>query len=216
MNDFATRFKEARARAGTSVAEIAKKLGVSVQSVYGWESGAVPKGDRLERLAEFLDVDLHWLAFGQGAALALRDEDGDLAVPLLDTVTKAGHNTADSSGRVISFMKLDALWARGNLRLSNTRSVAMIAVSGDSMEPTLKNGNMVLVDTAVASIDVEAIYVVRCGNSDFIKRFQRLPNGRLLMISDNSFYKEIEIDPTSDQFQVLGRAIYVWQGVRLF
>ena len=90
MNDFATRFKEARARAGASVAEIAKKLGVSVQSVYGWESGAVPKGDRLERLAEFLDVDLHWLAFGQGAASALRDEDGDLAVPLLDTITKAG------------------------------------------------------------------------------------------------------------------------------
>lgn len=216
MSNFSSRFKSARQAAGVSISQIAKQLDVSPQSVYGWETGAMPKGDRLERLAEYLGVDLHWLAFGESSAVTIRDENGDLAVPLLDTLTVAGPNETESSGRVMSFLRLDPVWARGHLRITNTKRVAMIAVTGDSMAPTLQNGNMVIVDTAISVIDAEAIYVVRFGTADFIKRFQRLPSGKLLMISDNSFYKEIEIDPVTDQFKVLGRAVYVWQGQSLY
>ncbi|WP_279005947.1 helix-turn-helix domain-containing protein, partial [Sutterella wadsworthensis] len=66
MSNFANRFKQARINAGVSIASIAKEMGISVQSVYGWAEGSIPKAERIERLAELLGVSLQWLAFGEG------------------------------------------------------------------------------------------------------------------------------------------------------
>lgn len=216
MSDFSSRFREARLSAGLSINTIAQRLGVSKQSVYGWETGSIPKAARIEELSSLLGVDLHWLTFGESSAHSVRDEDGDLVVPLLDTITSAGYSGSESSGRVVSLMKIDPQWARSNLRITSAKSVAMIAVTGDSMTPTLESGAMVIVDTAVSTVDADAIYVVRISGSDFIKRFQRIPGGKLLMISDNPKYREMEVDPAEGDFSVLGRAVFVWHGTALF
>ena len=45
-------FKQARRRAGLTARQVAKKFGVSLAAVYGWEKGtSLPRGERLPQIA---------------------------------------------------------------------------------------------------------------------------------------------------------------------
>lgn len=224
MSNFADRFKQARINAGVSISSIAKEMGISVQSVYGWAEGSIPKAERIERLAELLGVSLQWLAFGEGEIKALGSETGGIIVPLLNIAHSAGFNGGGNGSWVDApivarLLELDPVWVTENLTcLSAARNLAMVHVSGDSMEPTLRNSDIVLVDRGVNRINREGIFAVTCDNGFYIKRFQRILGSRLMMISDNQFYKPQEFDPQdkSLKFEVCGLALWAWQGKRLF
>lgn len=50
-------FREARQKAGKTVAEVMKHMGVSGAAVYMWETGeTTPRPDKLVKLAEFYGV----------------------------------------------------------------------------------------------------------------------------------------------------------------
>lgn len=62
---FAKRLAEARMNVGLNQTELAKRLGVSAQSVQQWESGnTAPRSKRMQSLAWTLGVSQEWLAFG--------------------------------------------------------------------------------------------------------------------------------------------------------
>ena len=199
-------------------------MGISVQSVYGWAEGSIPKAERIERLAELLGVSLQWLAFGEGEIKAMGSETGGIIVPLLNIAHSAGFNGGGNGSWVDApivarLLELDPVWVTENLTcLSAARNLAMVHVSGDSMEPTLHNSDIVLVDRGVSHINREGIFAVTCDDGFYIKRFQRILGSRLMMISDNQFYKPQEFDPQdkSLKFEVCGLALWAWQGKRLF
>lgn len=217
MSSFSERFQQARASAGLSVQQIAKHFGVSVQSVYGWENGSLPRADRMENLADYLGVDLQWLTYGGDECKSFRNRESDsIVVPLLDVRMSAGSGAFKGNGRVTRLMELDAAWVRDNLVISSATGLALCNVMGDSMTPTLNNNDIVLVDSGVTEILQDGIFAAELDGAFFIKRFQRIPGKKLLMISDNHFYKEIEVDPTKVPFTVMGQALWTWQGKRLY
>jgi len=72
------RLHEARSRAGLSMSEIARRLGVSPQSVQQWESGTTtPRPQRIRDLAALLGVTEGYL-LGAGEELAAAAEAGAL------------------------------------------------------------------------------------------------------------------------------------------
>lgn len=223
MTNFSDRFKQARLNAGVSIASIAKDMGISAQSVYGWAEGSIPKAERIERLADLLGVSLQWLAFGEGDIKAMGSESGGIIVPLLNIAHSAGFSAGNGSWVdapiVARLLELDPVWVTENLTcLSTARNLAMVHVSGDSMEPTLKNADIVLVDRGVTRVAREGIFAVSIDDDFYIKRFQRVIGSKLMMISDNKFYPPQEFDPTdgSLKFTVCGMALWAWQGKRLF
>ena len=223
MSNFANRFKQARINAGVSIASIAKEMGISVQSVYGWAESSIPKAERIERLAELLGVSLQWLAFGEGEIKAMGSETGGIIVPLLNVAHSAGFGGSNGSWVdapiVARLLELDPAWVTENLTcLSASSNLAMVRVSGDSMEPTLRNSDIVLVDRGVTRINREGIFTVTFDDGCYIKRFQRIIGAKLMMISDNQFYKPQEFDPQDEslKFEVCGLALWAWQGKRLF
>lgn len=74
--DISSRITQAREAAEMSKSELARKMGVTPQSVYDWETGNTqPRGKRLNELAEALGVSVHWLAFGEEAPHAITTRD---------------------------------------------------------------------------------------------------------------------------------------------
>ena len=54
--------RSARLKAGKTVAEVMKHMGVSDAAVYQWETGeTTPRPDKLVRLAEYLGVTVDFL-----------------------------------------------------------------------------------------------------------------------------------------------------------
>jgi transcriptional regulator with XRE-family HTH domain len=81
-----------------------------------------------------------------------------------------------------------------------------VQVSGDSMEPTLAEGDLIIVDTARTNVDASGIYVVELQGDLLVKRVQRRMDGSLVLISDNAAYAPETIQAgAAHTLRVLGR-----------
>ena len=213
MKNIGKRIKESRKAAGLSCAEIAKMLDVSPQSVYGWEAGAVPKPDRLERLAEILAVPLRWLVYGDGECRSYRANGDGIVIPMLDVNASAGSGVVNYDAAVITLMTIKESWVREHAGTVQS-TLRIFFVRGDSMVPTLSNGDCILVDESVSNISSDGIYVVSFDEQVYVKRFQRIPGRRLRMLSDNADrYPPIDLDPDKiHDFRVHGHVLHSWHG----
>lgn len=214
---FAKRFEEARERAGLSVASLSKRLGVSPQSVYLWQQGSVPKAARLRELADLLGVSLQWLVYGNEEPHSVMDyQNGVVVVPQLNIEPSAGFGgfVDSESDSVVKMIGLSTEWLNQTLPGVNRQSLVVHSVSGDSMQPTLKDHDFVLLDTSVEQATRDGLYIVGFDGLLFAKRIQVLPGRKLSLISDNDAYKPITIDLTDESFsfRVIGRIVYSWTG----
>ena len=88
----------------------------------------------------------------------------------------------------------------------NTKRCRVIEVIGDSMEPTLENRAMILVDFQRTTRRRDKIFAVRTADGPVVKRRQRDEDGWWL-ISDNKAYKPV---PWPHDAQVIGQVM--WTG----
>ena len=92
--------------------------------------------------------------------------------------------------------------------------VGRVVVRGRSMEPTLRDGDDILVDRDATAVRSGAIYVLRVDDMLVVKRLIGEAGDRLPFVirSDNAAYPEIIAeDPGS--VQVIGRVL--WCGRRM-
>lgn len=103
-------------------------------------------------------------------------------------------------------------WLQRNLG-HTTGQLASVQVIGDSMQPTLLDGDTIIIDRGVQEFGHDAIYAVHMLGQRLVKRVQRKLDGSVVIISDNSAY-ERETVPRSRvrEIEVLGRM--VWPRVR--
>ncbi|MCM1321631.1 MAG: LexA family transcriptional regulator [Bacteroides sp.] len=88
--------------------------------------------------------------------------------------------------------------------------LAALYVAGDSMEPTLHRGDLVVCDSC--GWDGEGIYALRMDGCGYIKRLARKP-GKLVVISDNPKYETWEEPAESETVSIIGRVHYTLKHV---
>ncbi len=85
----------------------------------------------------------------------------------------------------------------------------MIRVAGDSMEPTLSNADLVLVDRSVQRIGRDGLYIIAVEEDLLVKRCQiDLETRAVIVISDNPAYETIRVTDR-DRLDVLGRVVWL-------
>lgn len=91
-------------------------------------------------------------------------------------------------------------------RKGNAKNMVLVKVSGDSMEPTLLNGDLVLVDRGRNYLEPQGgVYAVALDEVIMIKRVQPLGD-RVRIISDNKMYEAFEV--RADQVRINGKVIW--------
>ncbi len=129
-------------------------------------------------------------------------------VPRLALGASAGPGALAGEEAAIGAFRFAARWMREQ-GLDPTMLSAII-VAGDSMEPTLRDGDEILVDRTPRPWR-DGIHVVRAGDALLVKRLDTGRPGTLALVSDNPAYRAIELAP--DEVQVIGRV--VWKSGRL-
>ncbi len=87
----------------------------------------------------------------------------------------------------------------------------MVDISGDSMEPTLKDGGVILVDHQRTKLEEGGVFVVRMVDGLLVRRVRWYRKERgWRLVSDNDSYKP---EPLPDDALVIGQTI--WTGRRL-
>lgn len=99
-------------------------------------------------------------------------------------------------------------WFQENISKIREQGYELITASGDSMEPTFRNGDLIVVDRQDRDLKRDGVFCVLVDGDLYVKRVQRIP-GAILFISDNSLYRPFEIPIKEVEFrlQVLGRVV---------
>ena len=90
------------------------------------------------------------------------------------------------------------------------KNLAALQVNGDSMEPTLKRGDLVVCDSC--GWDGEGIYALRMDGCGYVKRLSHKP-GKIVVISDNPKYEPWEEPDASEALEIIGRVHYALKHV---
>ena len=164
--------------------------------------------DDRRTLASFFGVDEQVLG---GPPAPMRD--GLIEIPVLNVDASAGFGANAESETAHTRFGFDERWL-SRLTRAKSASLSIIHVLGDSMEPTLSDGDEVLVDASDQGSRLrDGIYVLRADDALVVKRVTLKPGGRKITISsDNSAYPSWD-DVDRSEIQVVGRVIWFGRAV---
>ena len=214
-----------RAR-GEDYASVSRLLGRNQTYVQQFIRRGVPrKLDEDDRrvLARHFDVPEHVLggppsrvgrAVVSQAGESLAADDY-LLIPYLNVGASAGNGVMLASDEhAESALAFQSRWVR-RMSSGDPQALSVIRVEGDSMLPTLADGDPILVDTADAADRMrDGIYVLRVDDALMVKRLTRNPAKRGISIrSDNPAYPSWDDCKLSD-IDLIGRVIWVGRALR--
>ncbi len=216
-----------------SADRLARAVGVSPSAFRKWLRGeAEPSRERLVALADAARVSIAWLAKGEGpepqfeemtgaaqkraAVLGLRGVVSPhrfVLLPKRPEAAAAGAGTPPAPDQRSEFIAFGHDWIRATLGLQPDDLLLETAV-GESMYPTIRSDDLLLVDTTDRKLREFGIYVLEFQGERLVKRVQRKLDNSLVLISDNAIYEPERI-PTerAGEVRVLGRV--VWSGGRI-
>lgn len=234
--------KNYREHAKFTLSEMATMVKVSVTTIVNYETGRrFPDVDFLVDFAEATGEDfLYWLSLrvagsksaGAIAAQALLDNvnliRGSLAegsikplvsLPVHDIRDAANAASATGAGRTADeVLQFSTNWVKRELN-ATPQDLYLIHVDDESMEPTLRPRDTILLDRRVTKPDREGVYILNVEGVPLVKRLQILPGGSVKVVSDNPAYETFTIrlsDINGRDFAILGRVVWVvWAGRRI-
>lgn len=194
--------------------ELARRTGIPRRTLETYLSAdAEPKASRLLAIATAAQVSLDWLISGESLSQHESDDAGWVDVPLYNVQVSAGHGAYLDYEHIITYLKFR--YNSLNRKGLQVNKLAAVQVRGDSMLPTLSEGDTLLIDQTQQIPVGDDIFVIRLSDVLMAKRLQRLANGGIRIISDNPVYPPEQVASTElMQLAVLGRV--VWFGRWLF
>jgi phage repressor protein C with HTH and peptisase S24 domain len=180
----------------------------------------------VSRIAEAANVTLDWLVSGRlpvhhldtldqfreaatdGAMVG--ESDGFVLIPRFGVAASAGAGSMVEADAIDGFISFRESWVRRTLGL-NPKRLALISAEGDSMRPTITEGDVLLIDTSIRRVRDSAIYVLRLDGVLLVKRLRLRMDGSVDVISDNPAYQPELLTATHvESLSIAGRV--VWHG----
>lgn len=216
----AQRLRARAAQMGYRPARLAERAGVSrsfIREILRQRS-LNPNPDTLAKVAAVLRVDVDWLLSGHGRiespADALAGEAPFVAIRFIKVaVSTDGKRTIQDALVGDEPYHFSKVWLRHSFGVS-LDDLRLVNVVGDGMEPTLRNGDIVLIDLSRTAPTPPGIFVMFDGFGLAAKRLQYLSVGSspvVRIFSDNSRY--VAFDRPLDEVKIIGRVR--WSGRHL-
>lgn len=184
--------------------DFAERVGISKNTLAFYERGErTPDASTLAIYRDRLGIDLNWLVTGAGAPGAI----GLAQLPVFDIRASAGLGIPVGPERRLGAIAFDPAFLRAQGARPDQCSV--IAASGDSMQPTIPDGALLVVDHSQTEPRNGHIMVLNVGDDLLVKRIRRRLDGRIDLISDNPAYEPETLGPDAiRQLRVIGRVAY--------
>ncbi|MFT3942079.1 S24 family peptidase [Rhodopseudomonas sp.] len=188
-------------------------LGKSEGHVRRYERGVDIPLTVVAALAAATEIPLEWIVSGRAMERKpplvyvtperQRSDPDDVKLQKLAFKASAGDGALviDEDAEYVGFPR--EILERERLAAQNAR---LMEAFGDSMRPTISDGDMLLIDTSNAGTQIVEgrIYVFSIGDDAFVKRLRRIGR-KIVMVSDNrETFPDVEI-PNELPFRIYGR-----------
>ncbi len=198
---------------GTNASRLAKDAGMGHTGVRDiiLRKTENPKHSTLEGLADILGVPVTEITGGPGLErieLFGDAPDGTRLVPVYDVAASAGHGAIIEGEEQSHSLAFPPDYLQ-RLTRSSPGNLAIIGVKGDSMEPTIPDDSIVLLDVTKMNLGYDGLFVIRFDGVLQIKRIGRASeSGHIQVLSDNPTYRDV--DRRIEDVEPIGKVI--WYG----
>jgi hypothetical protein len=146
---------------------------------------------------------------GEGAGLSAPRSQAEWAdIPRLALGASAGPGALANDEVPVGRLRFSSRWLKS--QGLDPAMLSVIEVEGDSMEPTLRDSDEILVDRTPRPLRA-GIHVIRVDDVLLVKRLEAGAAGMIRVISDNPAYPRME--RPMDEVDVVGRV--VWKGGKI-
>lgn len=205
MSVFYKNFVSLCAQKGDSETTVIQNIGNSTGVLWRWKKGSIPQNPTLLKIADYFNVTPDYLLADHSdpdpESLHFRNArpadtpENESRLPVYGSI---------SAGRGILAEQDIIGWAYADEDYLDGQHF-WLSVSGVSMEPELKNGDLVLIRKQ-PQVDSGQIGAFIYGGEGFIKKF--ISDGDIRLHSLNPVFPDIVITPeTADQFTVIGKVV---------
>lgn len=214
VTNIAQRLKARAFQLDMTPAAVAEASGLNRSFIYDIIRGKSvrPTRSKLQKVADVLRVDVAWLIDGDGT---LEGEEPKIYSPDMTFVGISGvkakasagggtivHAEDEQAGKMYHFRQS---WIEHELD-ANAKQLRILRVTGDSMMPTLNDGDTILVDMGRKSPYPPGLFVLHDGMGLMAKRIEHIPSSeppRISVTSDNPNYSPYEC--LLDEVNIVGR-----------
>lgn len=189
----------------------------------GYWNGARPfPSDTLEAVASTLSTSVDWLISGDReigdrlrrelrAAFSANQDTASESVELQEIDLAYGLGGTYSDGPVeVETHRFPRAWLE-KITTSPASALVIARGRGDSMQPTILDGDMVMIDRSQRSIrEQDAIWALTVGEIAMIKRI-RVRGARVVIQSDNDRVSDDDVH--HEEVNVVGRVIFIGRRV---
>ncbi len=176
--------------------ELAKHLGVNQSTISVWKTRKSINWDLI--ITKCKDINIDWLLTGEGEMFRKKQDTVEfvpaVAVPIISAQVPAGFPTMPPEDDYIE----DYLYIPGVPKNSYA-----VKVRGNSMYPTIKDGEYVIFVPCVELKNGDVVIVRNEWNEVMLKRY-RVKDGEVFLTSDNPEYPTVK--PNGD-YKIIGRVI---------
>lgn len=204
-----TRMKEL----GLNPGEVADQAGIGKSFVHDILLGRSlnPTTEKLGKVANVLGTSVEYLLNGtlpvSNSEVILRGETFS-AVPFVNVVASMGGGAIVEEESEVNAWLFPRAWICEGLATFPSH-LRLIKVSGDSMEPTLRNNDTIMIDTSKSNPSRGGLYVLDDGYGLVAKRLDKIiGSGQAMVriISDNSQYPAYE--RMIDEIRIIGKIVW--------
>lgn len=217
-SEIGSRIKHARGR--DNQREFAKILEFSSSYLSEVESGKTkPSLELLLKISQFTKYSLDWLITGEGPMFleppesmvredpAVYEALGEFTfVPQVALEGGMGSGAEGIEEEATTQYAFRRTWLQSKGKLEN---FVLFAVRGDSMDPTITDGDLVLIDRSKKQVVAGTMYALRTKNAVMVKRLQPTGATRIKVMSDNKLYDSYEIDLETGDIEIIGQVIWI-------
>jgi len=212
METIGDRVKRLREAKGMSQAQLADAAGVSQGTISQQEATPTMQSKFLPQIAHALGVDVKVLLGIAPTAPRLDEElrpyevgEKYVYVPVLDVELSAGNGSSGQSEEVEGKHSYAVTWlAKEHLDVASLRRAK---ARGRSMEPSICDGDSMLINLAERKISNGRVYAFRVGEELRVKRLYRQMDGKVRVVSDNADKSQYPDEYLSEQDfpEIIGR-----------
>lgn len=198
-------------------AEIARRADISPSLVSRYLNGTnEPSFSNLAAIAQGCEVSLDWMVFGHGTLEGRIDHQLQVAVPFYQQEASAGPGVfAEDSSQADQMLTFPTSLI-GRHGRAGSSSLFAIQAKGDSMEPTIRDGSLLVSERpSHPQATREGIHVLSRNDLLFVKRVQPREPGVIRLRSDNPNYEpeDIRIDDPQQDIRIIGRVIWIGHSI---
>ena len=220
-NKLSDRIIFARKLKGFKQKELAEILKVSLPTMNHYESGKrAPSSELLSQIAKTLGCDPGWLLTGEGQAEkneVLPNEpipssllNDFVLLPRYNIESSVAGGSVIHSEQIVDHLAFKLSWVSKEIG-TDPNNLLLIHSVGDSMEPTLCSGDLLLVDRNKARMKGDGIYLINFDNGLIVKRLEWMMDGTVVIRGDNtSVSREQKLTAIEmEKLNLLGRVVWV-------